>query len=144
MTEVRLSPSRSVTSGDGELRTLQETHKCSGYVQSWTQQAPSRPSFDIASKRGWDAATNTFAAAPGRPAQVYVFALHHHRELATADLRDVSQWSFYVLPTAVLNQRLPTGRSLSLGQLEKLSSRVGFGDLAGAVGDAVKGPDSAA
>ena len=39
--------------------------KCSAYLQSWSQPAPSRISFDIEKKRGWDAASNTSAPALG-------------------------------------------------------------------------------
>jgi hypothetical protein len=112
--------------------------KCSGYVQTWAQQAPSRPSFDIAAKRSWDAATNTYATAPGRPADVYVFALHHHRERATVDPRDVSQWSFYIVPTVVLDEAFAGRKRLGLAQLEKITRPVPYRDIARAVGEAAK------
>lgn len=50
--------------------------KASGYVQSWPQRELSRPSFDIAAKRAWTAATNSMAVISARSADVYVFALH--------------------------------------------------------------------
>lgn len=112
--------------------------KCSGFVQTWEQQAPSRPSFDIAPKRSWDASTNTYASAPGRPADVYVFALHHHRDRATADPRDVSQWPFYVLPTPILDAQFAGRKRLGLAPLEKLTRPVSYGDLASAVAEAAR------
>lgn len=112
--------------------------KCSGYVQAWSQQALSRPSFDIEPKRGWDAATNTSASQPSRPADVYVFSLHHHRERATADPRDVSQWSFFVLPTGVLDRQFAGRKRLGLGPLMKLTRPVRYAELAGAVAAAAR------
>lgn len=113
--------------------------KCSGYVQSWAQRAPSRPLFDIAPKRSWDAPTNTYAPTPRRPANVYVFALHHHQDRETADPTDVSQWSFYVLPTVVLDECLSKVRRLSLGQLQRLTRPVHYRDIARSVAEAAQG-----
>jgi hypothetical protein len=67
--------------------------KTSGYVQSWSQRTESRSTFDIATKHGWYAASNTVAPTPERPADVYVFALHAHCVKEAADPLDVSQWS---------------------------------------------------
>lgn len=118
--------------------------KCSGYVQTWDQQALSRPAFDIAPKRSWHAATNTYATSPTRPAEVYVFALHHHRERATADPRDVGQWSFYVLPTVVLDQRFAERKRLPLAQLAEITQPIRYGELATAVVEAARGSSGAA
>jgi hypothetical protein len=124
-----------------DLRTVEGLSvevKSSGYVQAWSQQALSRPSFDIAPKRGWDAATNTSAAQPSRPADVYVFSLHHHRERATADPRDVSQWSFFVLSTLVLDRQFAGRKRLGLGPLVKLARPVRYTELAEAVATAAR------
>lgn len=112
--------------------------KCSGYVQTWMQQALSRPSFDIAAKRSWDAATSTYAAEPGRPARVYVFALHHHRERATASPLDVSQWSFYIVPTVELEEKFADQKRLGLAALEKITGPVPYDGIARAVGEAAR------
>lgn len=105
--------------------------KCSGHVQSWAQASLSRPSFDIAPKRGWSAATNTYAAAATRPARLYVFALHHHKERDTLDVQDVSQWSFFVVPTPLLDTKHPSTKRLSLASVITLSgSAVRYEELA--------------
>jgi hypothetical protein len=44
--------------------------KSAAYVQSWEQTGPSVISFDIGPKTGWGAGTNTYAASPGRSADV--------------------------------------------------------------------------
>lgn len=50
--------------------------KTSAYLQTWKQKKLSTISFDIAPKRGWDAATNIMADVASRAADVYVFAVH--------------------------------------------------------------------
>src|SRR5579883_2719990 len=74
--------------------------KSEAYLQTWSQKAPSVITFDIAPTRYWDAATNLMAAEVRRQADLYVFALLAHQDKATLDPMDVSQWVFFVLPTA--------------------------------------------
>lgn len=95
--------------------------KCCGYVQSWQQTKFSVPKFDIAPKRSWYAETNTYSAEAVRPADVYVFALHHHTDRATVDPLDVTQWSFYVVPTTRLNEALPTAKTIGLAGVVRLA-----------------------
>ena len=112
--------------------------KSTAYVQSWAQKKPSAPSFRIAPTRGWDAATNTYAKSLCRGANVYVFALLHHPDKATADPLDATQWTFYVLGAAVLDERCPTQKTIGLASLLRLGpQRVDYADLADAVSKAV-------
>lgn len=97
--------------------------KASGYIQTWTQARLSTPTFDIAAKRSWDAASNTYADRPGRPANMYVFALHAHQERGSADPLDVTQWQFFVLRTAVLNERCAGRKRIGLSGLRTLGPR---------------------
>ncbi len=120
-----------------DLRTTDGTTvevKSAAYLQSWHQERESAIGFDIRPTLGWDAATNTTSAEVKRQADVYVFALLHHREKATVDPLDVTQWTFHVLPTAVLDTRIPVQRRLSLGTLRTLGPAiVGFDGLAAAI-----------
>ena len=122
-----------------DLRTPQGTAievKCSGYIQTWVQAALSRPSFDVAQKRSWHAATNIYSATPTRPASIYVFALHHHQDRPTLDVRDLTQWSFFVVTTRRLNEAFPTTKRLSLGTLQALAGPpLGYAQLAERVRD---------
>jgi hypothetical protein len=44
---------------------------------------------------------------------------------------NVGQWEFYVLPAAVLNDRLPSQKGISLSTLLRLEpARAAFGDIA--------------
>ena len=50
--------------------------KSAAYLQSWEQERLSVIRFDIARKRGWDAAANLSASKPTRSADAYVFCLY--------------------------------------------------------------------
>lgn len=108
--------------------------KCAGYVQTWAQKKASTIRFDIASKLGWDAATNTSATVAGRSADVYVFCVHAHRERETLDVLDLAQWEIYVLPRRVLDEKLPMQKGASLATLVKVgANKVPYEMLAEAV-----------
>jgi len=108
--------------------------KSSAYLQSWAQRGPSVPSFGIAPTVAWSEATNEFTGAAQRQAQVYVFALLHHQDRATVDPLDVGQWEFFVVPTTVLDQRLPKQKSIRLAALVDLGPRrCRFDEVADAV-----------
>ena len=108
--------------------------KSAAYVQAWQQSKPSRITFGIEPTYGWDAATNTSASNRGRSAAIYVFCLLHHADRATLDPLDLAQWTFYVLPTSVLNERCPTQKTISLASLRNLASPAcEFSGLAAAV-----------
>lgn len=120
-----------------DLRTADGTGievKSAAYLQSWSQREHSAISFDIAPKRGWDAATNTYAPAPCRSADVYVFALLAHREKSTLDPLDVSQWRFYVVSARRLDLEFTLQRRLGLAALGRLSNAHVYGELSDAVG----------
>jgi len=108
--------------------------KASGYLQSWHQERLSAISFDISPTRAWSANTNTYALTAARAADVYAFALHHHQDKSTVDPLDLSQWTFYVLSTAVLDDKCGAQRTLGLGSLERLGAQqVQFADLGRAI-----------
>lgn len=91
--------------------------KTSGYLQTWTQKSLSRPIFGIQPTLGWDSVTNEYDKEKHRQADIYVFCLHKHTEQETADPLQLSQWDFYLLPTAVINQTFGTQKSASLSAL---------------------------
>jgi hypothetical protein len=104
--------------------------KSAAYLQSWSQKSPSAIWFGIRPTRSWDADTNQLALESRRQAHLYVFALLSHRDKATLDPLNVGQWEFFVLPSALLNERLPLQKSLSFASLLKLGPvRCSFGEL---------------
>jgi hypothetical protein len=97
--------------------------KSAAYVQAWKQAQPSVISFDIGLRTGWDADTDTHAAGPGRSASVYVFCLLNGADSHHVDPLDVEQWTFYVLPTSVLNREVPEQKTIRLRPLQALCPR---------------------
>lgn len=94
--------------------------KSGAYVQSWSQARPSRIVFDIAPKRTLDLNTNTYSDLPIRPAAVYVFCLwpEMDREICPTDL---TQWRFWVLCTARIQQAFGAQKSVGLTAIQKIA-----------------------
>ncbi len=110
-----------------DLKTLKGTRievKSASYLQSWQQAALSSISFDIRPTKGWDALANTFSESTIRQAEVYVFCLLHHLDKSTVNPLELTQWSFYVLNTSVLNERVPNQKKISLSSLLDLSPKL--------------------
>lgn len=93
--------------------------KCSAYLQSWQQTAPSKLIFNIASTKAWHFDTNTFDEVPTRSADIYVFCIFLTKDPQVAKPLDTSQWEFIVIPTTVLNQKYPKQKSISYNILIK-------------------------
>ena len=109
--------------------------KSAAYLQSWHQKALSTISFGISPTTAWNPETGIYEGSARRQADVYVFALLHHRDKRTVNPVDVAQWTFYVLATSVLNRRLPAQKQVSLSSLRKLGpEEVRFGNIAAALG----------
>lgn len=105
--------------------------KSAAYWQSWSQHTPSAIRFGVAEKLAWDPETNSSGTAPARAADCYVFCLLHHQEKASLDPLDLSQWMFYVLPTAKL---AGSGKDISLARVRGLGAvEVDYLGLAAAV-----------
>ena len=108
--------------------------KSAAYVQSWAQRRPSKISYGIAPTLGWDPDTGESGSRRVRQADVYVFCLLGKKEQPDPDPLNVADWTFYVLPTSVLNRRVGDQKNLTLPSLLRLKpDEVGFGDIAEAV-----------
>ena len=82
--------------------------KSSAYLQAWTpEDVFSQISFDIAKKFAWDGAT--YASMAMRNSDLYVFCVFTARTRDVSIL-DLDYWDFYVLPTSVLNEKVPEDR----------------------------------
>jgi hypothetical protein len=106
--------------------------KASGYLQTWSQKRLSRPLFSIRPARKWNPITNEMGIEMRRESDLYVFALHHHKEKPTLDPLDLTQWTFYVLPTARLEDspQLHHAKSISFSSLLTLHPlEVAFSNL---------------
>lgn len=94
--------------------------KSAAYLQSWPQQRFSLIRFGIGLKKAWDAETNTSCQTALRSADLYVFCVFTETDRALARPLSLEQWFFLVCPTALLNQRFPEQKSVSLTALEGL------------------------
>jgi hypothetical protein len=93
-----------------------EVESAAGLPSSLRQEAaPIR--LPIRPTRAWDTAP---AVDLKRRANIYVFCLLRAPDGSTLDPLDVAQWSFYVVPSSVLDAKFPLGKSIGLASLEAL------------------------
>ena len=94
--------------------------KSAAYIQTWTpENIFAQIRFDIRKKLAWDNVTATSATVAKRNCDLYVFCLF------TAKTKEVSilnldYWDFYVLPTSILDEKIPNQKGISLSSLLKL------------------------
>ncbi|MBX7244834.1 MAG: hypothetical protein K1X53_05010, partial [Candidatus Sumerlaeaceae bacterium] len=108
--------------------------KCSAYIQSWKQSGPSTIRLGVRATRRWDESKRTYEAISSRQADVYVFAVFAHKERATVDPLNVSQWEFFVVSRKRLDQLAQNKKSIGLPGLRKLAGEpFGFDQLKQAI-----------
>ncbi len=94
--------------------------KSAAYIQAWTpENIFAQIRFDIGKKLAWNNENASFASEAKRNCDLYVFCLF------TAKTKDISllnldYWEFYVLPTSVLNEKVPNQKGIALSSLLKL------------------------
>lgn len=94
--------------------------KSAAYIQTWNQEKYSEIRFDVAEKRSWSASTNTYSEEAKRSADIYIFCVLEEKDRTKVDPLDLAQWSFFVIPTGVLREKLGPQKTVSLATLEKL------------------------
>jgi hypothetical protein len=102
--------------------------KSGAYLQVWEQSRLSKVVFGGLSARTWTA-KDGYSKAGSYNAAVYVFAVLTATDHASYDALDLAQWSFWVLPRAVVEG---TGqRSMHLSTVESLGGlAVTYAELA--------------
>lgn len=104
--------------------------KASAYVQGWEQSRYSNIIFGIQPTRELISETNYYGNEAKRQADVYIFCLLKHKDQDTLEPLDLSQWEFYILSTKVLNDVIPSQKSITLGGLLKLNPfKVRYNDI---------------
>lgn len=93
--------------------------KCSAYLQSWEQNKLSEIRFGCAPSRAFS--NQRYDGVSIRHSDVYVFCVFTAKDIKTADVLNLDQWIFYILPTHVLNEKLGLQKTISLNSLLKLN-----------------------
>lgn len=107
---------------DLEYKGIKIEIKSSAYIQSWSQKDYSKIQFSIRPTLAWDAKTNSYTSdKKKRQSDVYIFALLAHKDQKTINPLNLDQWTFYILPTKVLNEKLPVAKTISLRKLISLN-----------------------
>lgn len=94
--------------------------KSAAYIQAWTpENIFAQIRFDIGKKLAWDNVTATYATSAKRNCDLYVFCLFTAKT-KDVPLLDLDYWDFYVLPTSVLDEKVPDQKGIALSSLLKL------------------------
>lgn len=95
--------------------------KSAAYLQSWAHAKLSNVTFSIRPTFAWSSQTNRLSSELRRQADIYVFCLLIHQEKTTLDPMKLEQWEFYLLRSAILDERFPTQKTIGLSSLLKLN-----------------------
>jgi hypothetical protein len=117
--------------------------KCGSYLQDWDQDKLSKIIFSgLKAKDGyWSSAVGPFNANDYKKykADIYVFALLHHKDPSSLNILDLSQWCFYVMTKNQLESVAKGSCSVSLTTLEKSDIKsVSFEELKNKITDLSK------
>ena len=112
--------------------------KSCAYIQSWEQSKFTTISFDISPTRLFNLESNRYEEELRRQSDLYVFCLLKHQSRATIDPMDMSQWAFYVVPTALLNERFKKQKRVCLSVLEGNNIKpVGYSEVRGRIDEVI-------
>lgn len=97
--------------------------KASGYLQTWSKNKLTKPIFSIRPTMAWDYETNQYEEIIKRQAEIYVFCLHNYRRKDDGiNPLDLRQWEFFVLPTKILDEKMPVQKTISLDKVKALGA----------------------
>jgi hypothetical protein len=94
--------------------------KSSSYLQSWAQTKLSKIRFGIQPTTAWESMEDQCKEFK-RQADIYVFCVLSHKDKKTVNPLDLMQWDFYILNTAILNEKKPTQKTITLSGLKTLN-----------------------
>lgn len=106
-------------------KTLKIEIKSKAFLQSWEQEKLElNPLFVVKKSQQLDEEKNKYSGAPKRQADIYVLALLAEKDKSKIDPLDLAQWTFFVLPTSVLNSRERSQHSIALNSLKDLPETI--------------------
>lgn len=94
--------------------------KSASYIQSREQKELSSISFSIRPTYWYITEINKRDEKIKRQSDVYVFCLLAHQDQITLNPLEMTQRDFYILPTRILEQKIPIQKTISLKKLEKI------------------------
>ncbi|WP_432518043.1 hypothetical protein [Priestia aryabhattai] len=103
--------------------------KSSAYIQSWHRGKYSTISFDIGAKKTYSYDTNMYSENAVRSADIYVFCLLKEKDENIINVLNTQQWSFYIVPTEILDNLYPCQKRISLKSLGKIGTAVSYSNL---------------
>lgn len=108
--------------------------KSAAYVQAWDQRKQAPLNFVVKATRTMTG-DPVADAIPGRRSKVWVFAVLHHKDQDTINPLDLTQWTFYVLPTWFLDRRVRSQHSIALKSIRnsEFGEAFAYGQLAEAI-----------
>jgi hypothetical protein len=99
--------------------------KSASYIQAWEQSRLSTIRFSIRKTSRLFPETNTYSDLK-RHSDLYVFCLLKHKDRETINPLKLEQWEFYVVKTAVLDEKYKNQISISLNDLQKLTNPISY------------------
>lgn len=93
--------------------------KSSAYIQSWEQEKYSEIKFGISPTVGTKD-NPKYDGIKRRWTDFYIFCLLNNKDQATINPLDLSQWTFFILETKILNKHKPEQKTIGLSSLLKL------------------------
>jgi len=94
--------------------------KSAAYIQAWDQDKLSTIKFDIAPKKQLQE-DNSYTDEKVRTADIYIFCHLHHLDQSSINPMELSQWTFYLVLTKVLDEAYPEQKSISISTIETLA-----------------------
>jgi len=103
--------------------------KSAAYIQSWEQKKYSEINFGISPTVGTKD-NPKYDGIKRRWTDFYVFCLLRNKDQKTINPLDLSQWTFFVLNTEVLNEQKPEQKTIGINSLLALKPiECGFSEL---------------
>ena len=93
--------------------------KCSAYLQSWEQNKLSDIRFGCGPSQAF--VNQKYDGISTRHSDIYVFCIHNCKDINKANVLNLDQWVFYILPTHILNEKLGLQKTISLNSLLNLN-----------------------
>ncbi len=92
--------------------------KTTGIVQAWNQKSPTKCIFTISPTKFWNEKDNTYSTDKKRWADIYIFCYLGENDITEYDPLDMAQWSFYLIPTKILDERFPNQKRITLSVIK--------------------------